>query len=578
MRLASALRDRFKEGYSLSDLRADFFSGLIVGLVALPLAMALAIAIDVPPHHGITTAIIAGFFVPLLGGSRFQVTGPTAAFLVILVPIVHQFGVAGLLVAGLMAGIMLVIMGLTGLGQLVYYIPYPVTTGFTSGIAVVITILQLKDFFGLSIESMPESFIGRALALGGALPGFSTTELSVGLTTLGLLLLFQSTKAAQWTLGWSRKIPAPLVVMVAMTLGTLWLRHLFPNFDVATLRSRFGYPTDDGFYVGIPQSLPSFTWPWNFDGPVGDHSQAMIFGSDWHSNFKLIEALMLPALSIAILGAIESLLSAVVADGLGKTRHDPNTELTALGIGNIISPLFGGIAAVGGLSRTATNIRYGARSPLSAMIHAIFILVIVLSLAPAMSYVPMASLAALLVVVAIHMFEVKQFKRILRSAPRSDKTILLTCFVLTIVFDMIVGVTTGIVIAALLFIKRMADFSSHELETPSLTDVTNDDPHFVVYRIAGPLFFGAAQKAITTLERVDRALHGVIFDFRDVPVMDITGMVALENCFETLKRRGQKIILRNLSQQPLDVIRESGWLHSAHKTEAGLEIKYQDSE
>src|SRR6266850_1045167 len=361
---AAAVRAVLAEGYSAADLRRDALAGLVVGIVALPLSMALAIAVGVPPQHGLYTAIVAGIVVPLLGGSRFQVTGPTAAFIVILSPILVRHGLAGLLVAGGMAGVLLLAMGLFRLGRLIQFIPHPITTGFTTGIATVIGVLQLKDLLGLRPARVPDHFLERVWSYVQARHTAQLSELSIGALTLAVLALLPRV---------TKRVPAPL-------------------------------------------------------------------------------------------------LASVVADALAGTKHDPDSELLALGVGNQLCPFFGGIACTGAIARTATGIRYGSRSPFATVIHALVVLAAVLALAPLISYLPMASLAALLVIVAWNMSEAKHFLHTVRVAPKSDVAVLLTCYALTVIFDMVVAVTAGMILAAFLFMRRMAEVASVQL-------VGEDHPH-----------------------------------------------------------------------------------------------------
>lgn len=544
MNLFYALREKIREGYSSSDFIADLMAGLVVGLVALPLGMALAVASGVLPQYGLYTVIIAGFSVALFGGSRLQVTGPTAAFVVILVPIVHKYGLSGLLVSGMMAGVILMALGFSKMGRLIEFIPHPVTTGFTSGIAVVIGTIQIKDFLGLKWTTQPETFIERLEAIATSLPTFSTNEVSVGLLTLSLLIVLQTPWVSKISRGWNRKIPAPLTALSIATLAAIYLNRYFPGFHVDTIATRFS--------DGIPQALPQLVIPWNLPGAGGEITT-------W--NLKSLENLVLPAFTIAILGAIESLLSAVVADGYAKTRHEPNTELIALGIGNIITPFFCGIPATGAIARTATNFRFGAKSPIAAMIHAAGVLIIVLLFAPYVSKIPMASLAALLILVAFNMAEVKGFRHILQVAPRSDVMVLVTCFFLTVIFDMVVGVTAGIILASVLFIRRMSSFTSIEFighAHENNPEIAKRLPkNVVLYSIDGPLFFGAAQRAVSTLDGIHGNIRAVIFDLTSVPILDISGLIALENCILALERKNKTSILLDVGEQPTSLIKKS---------------------
>jgi SulP family sulfate permease len=548
----SALREVFQEGYGGKELQADLLAGMVVAIIAIPLSMALAIASGVPPQMGLYTAILAGGTVALLGGSRFQVTGPTAAFVVILLPIVNRFGPAGLLLAGLMAGIILLFMGAMRLGHLIQFIPHPVTTGFTSGIAVVIATLQVKDFLGLHMGPLPDRYLERVEALISALPTVSPAECAVGLFTLFLLVTWPRV---------SKKIPAPLIALTAAAVAAVLAQKIFPGFDIATIGSRFSSVENGLVTHGIPQTAPVFHAPWTLPGPGGQPLPL---------TWDTLEALLPSAFAIAMLGAIESLLSAVVADGMGGTRHNPDAELLALGTGNLIAPFFGGIPATGAIARTAANIRFGARSPIAAMSHALFILLAVLTLAPLISYLPMASLAALLLVVAYNMSEIKHFKHILRVAPKSDVAVLLTCFGLTVMFDMVKGVSVGIVLAAFLFMRRMADLSTGRVLSSSPHEGTSQAPlpeGVLVYEIAGPLFFGAAEQAVRSLETVDKSVRVLVFMMGDVPAMDITGLVALESAVNDLIQNGQRAFFVGVRPQPTAVMRRSPTFTNPTKTQ-----------
>ncbi|MFO0838855.1 MAG: C4-dicarboxylic acid transporter DauA [Phycisphaerae bacterium] len=532
-----ALRMAFRRGYGLADFRADLLAGAVVGVVALPLSMALAIASGVPPQHGLYTAIVAGGLIALLGGSKVQVSGPTAAFVVILSPIAHQHGPGGLMVASMLAGIMLMLMGVWRLGRLIEYIPFPVTTGFTSGIAVVIATLQIRDFLGLSIKQMPDHFTERIAAIVMALPTIHSPDVAIGLTTLTLLLLVPKL---------SRRIPAPIIALPAAAILAALLARCAPGFEVATVQSRFG---------GIPQSAPMFMLPWMAAGADGAPIASAL-------NFDLFRNLLTAAFAIAMLGAIESLLSAVVADGMTGKKHDPDAELLAQGVGNLAAPFFGGFAATGAIARTATNIRYGARSPIAAITHAAFVLVAMLTLAPWLGYLPMAAMAALLLVVAWNMSEIKHFVHVLRVAPRNDVVVLLLCFGLTVVFDMVIAVTVGVILAALLFIQRMADISGTRLIAEGHPDLTEKlPPGVMLYQIAGPLFFGAAQKAMSALRTVGSGVHVVMLDLRDVPVMDATGLVNLESTLDRLHKARVFVVIAGVQDQPLHLMAKAGWKH-----------------
>jgi SulP family sulfate permease len=535
---AAALRAVLREGYSSSDLKSDVLAGIVVGVVALPLAMALAIGVGVAPQYGLYTAILAGFFVAALGGSRTQVTGPTAAFIVILAPIFTKFGMAGLLISGLLGGIILIAMGVLRLGRLIQFVPYPVTTGFTAGIATVIATLQLKDLFGLTMPSSPEHYVERVVVMFQARGTASGWELLIGLMTLGILLFFPRL---------TRRVPAPLVALMFAALISIALSHIIPGFHVATIASRFHTTVGQRVFDGIPQLPPLPLLPWLMPGPGGQ-----AFSLD----FEGFRALLSGALAVAMLGAIESLLSAVVADGMARTKHDPDAELIALGIGNLIVPFFGGIPATGAIARTATNIKAGARSPIAAMTHALTILAAVLALAPLLGYLPMASLAALLLLVAWNMSEAKHFVHTIRAAPKSDVAVLLTCYGLTVGFDMVIGVAVGMVLAAFLFMRRMAEVTQVRLADSSHPDLPGPITRDVeVYEISGPLFFGAAQKAMSALEIVAGQTKVVILLMNDVHAMDATGLVALESALESLRKHKCLALLSTVRTQPMGVLK-----------------------
>jgi SulP family sulfate permease len=497
----------------------------------------------VPPQHGLYTAIIAGAICALLGGTRCQVTGPTAAFVVILAPIVLKFGIGGLLVAGLMAGFILLAMGALKLGNLIQYIPHPVTTGFTAGIAVVIATIQLKDFFGLHMGS-PESYVDRWRMMWGARASFSPSELAVGVATLAMLIGIPRL---------TKRVPAPLIAMTLAAVGTAVAAHSYPQFHVETIGTRFSSVLNGHVVRGIPPLPPLPLLPWHMPGGGG---------APMHLSFGMIRALAGPAFAIAMLGAIESLLAAVVSDGMTGTRHDPNAELLALGVANVLCPLFGGIAATGALARTATNIRAGARSPVAATIHSAFVLACTVALAPLVAYLPMAALAALLILVAKNMAEARHFVHIIRVAPRSDAMVLLVCFSLTVLFDMVLAVSVGVVLAAMLFMRRMAELSETKLDVGTMAKLELPDG-VKLYEIAGPLFFGAAQRAMSVLDDIGGSKdkwrsQAVILFLGQVPAIDATGLVALETLIAKLKRDGHKTILAGLKPQVAEVLERAG--------------------
>ncbi|MBU0853244.1 MAG: C4-dicarboxylic acid transporter DauA, partial [Gammaproteobacteria bacterium] len=405
--LFAAWRQTLRSGYGVPALRGDVTAGLTVGIIAIPLAMALAIAVGVAPQHGLYTVLVAAPLIALTGGSRFNVSGPTAAFVVILLPITQQFGLGGLLLCTMLAGLILILLGLLRAGRLIAFVPYPVTLGFTAGIGIVIATLQLKDMLGLSLSEQPQHYVEQLSLLVSALPSAQWGDALVGLISLGVLIV------------WPRlvpKVPGHLIALVVGALAAMALESV--GLTVATLGERFSYVVDDVQYPGIPPFLPDFAWPWLLPGPDG---QPLVL------SFELFHQLLAPAFAIAMLGAIESLLCAVVADGMGGGNHDPNAELLGQGLGNLVAPLFGGITATAAIARTATNVRAGAFSPLAAIIHAGVVLVAILWLAPLFSYLPMAALAALLLMVAWNMSEAPHIVKTLRIAPRSDVLVLLTC-------------------------------------------------------------------------------------------------------------------------------------------------------
>ncbi len=540
----AALRAVLREGYHGADLRADVMAGLVVGVVALPLAMALGIAVGVAPQNGLYTSIVAGVLVAALGGSRLNVTGPTAAFIVILAPIYARFGMAGLLMSGLMGGCILIVMGLARLGQLIEFIPHPVTTGFTAGIGVVIATLQVKDVLGLHLARSPGSFFDRIAAMWEARGSASISELAIGSATLAMLILVPR---------WTKRVPAPLIAIPLAAVLAALLNHLWPAHPVATIASRFQATVGGHVFHGVPPLPPLPLLPWHAGGPGGGG-----LAITWQTLRELLSG----AFAVAMLGGIESLLSAVIADGLAGTRHDPDAELLALGIGNVVTPFLGGIPATGAIARTATNFRSGGRSPLASIVHALTVLVAVIVLAPLIGHLPMAALAALLLLVAWNMSDAKHFGHILRVAPRSDVLVLATCFVLTVVFDMVVAVSVGVVLAALLFMRRMAEITQTRLYDGrdgegrgAALEIPEDLRGTVgVYDIAGPLFFGAAQKAMASLGVTGSKLRALVIRLDRVPVMDATGLVALESAVASLTKRGCAVLLAGLQPQPAALV------------------------
>lgn len=539
--IATGLRDALRHGYSLADLRQDLLAGLTIGIVAVPLSMALAIATGVPPQHGLYTAIVAGAIIALTGGSRYSISGPTAAFVVILFPVVQQHGIGGLLLATLMAGIILIALGLSRMGALIQFVPYPVVLGFTAGIAVVIATLQVPDFLGLSSVETGEHFVENLSGIAGALNTINAAEMSIGAGTLALLLVWPRLRIP---------VPAPLAGLVLGALAAWAANHWLNGIAVDTIASRFTWEADGMSGQGIPPLAPSLVLPWQLPGPDG---QPLTL------DFALIRALMGPAFAIAMLAAIESLLCAVVADGLTRTRHDPNAELIGQGIGNVVAPFFGGITATAAIARTATNIRSGARSPIAGVIHALVVLLAVVGLAGLLGLVPMAALAALLFIVAWNMSEARLFVRTLRSAPPGDIAILLTCFGLTVLFDMVLAVAVGVGLASALFIRRMAMLTNARRLEPE-TDATAQalPPGVALYNVNGPLFFGAAEKAVSSLRVVDPAIRVVVIDMRGVPSMDGTALVAIQSLVEEMHHQRVGLIFTALRPRLIVKLRRAG--------------------
>lgn len=538
-RLGTGLLNAWKAGYGLGDLRHDILAGLTIGIVAVPLSMALAIATGVAPQHGLYTAIVAGIVISLTGGSRFSVSGPTAAFVVILLPIVQHYGLGGLLIATLMAGMILVGLGLARLGALIQFVPYPVVLGFTAGIAVVIATLQVPDFLGLEV-ARGEHFTDSLVNILAALPETHLAELAIGVITLAVLLLWPRLRTP---------VPAPLAGLVVGALAAYVANHWLGG-DIATIASRFEWSAEGESGVGIPPIAPSFALPWHMPNADGEPLAV---------NFELIRSLLGPAFAIAMLAAIESLLCAVVADGMTRTRHDPNAELIGLGLGNIAVPFFGGITATGALARTATNIRSGARSPIAAVVHALVVLLAVIALAGLLGLVPMTSLAALLFIIAWNMSEARMFVHTLRSSPAGDVAILAICFALTVLFDMVLAVSVGMGLAAALFIRRMTQVTQTTARPldrhPEVQDLP---PQVALYDINGPMFFGVAEKALSSLQIVDSNVRIVMVDMHGVPSIDGTALVALRRMVEEMHRQHVGLILVGLSPRQIVKLRRAG--------------------
>lgn len=534
LRPGHAIREAcLTEPYNGRRFSRDVMAGITVGIIAIPLAMALAIASGVAPQYGLYTAIIGGFVIALLGGSRFSISGPTAAFVVILFPVAREFGLGGLLIATLMAGILLVIMAVMRLGRLIEYIPEPVTLGFTAGIAVVIATLQVSDFFGLSGLASPEHYWERVVVLGESLPGLDPLSTLVALATLIIMIL------------WPRlKTPVP-PHLPAVVLGSLLALLLNLNgAEIDTIGSRFSYLLPDGTSgFGIPPVLPEFQWPWQRPGAEGEP-----IGLSW----GLLTALLPAAFAIAMLGAIESLLCAVVLDGMTGRRHSANSELLGQGIGNILAPFFGGITATAALARSAANVRAGAESPVAGMVHALVVLLALVSLASVLAYLPMPVMAALLLMVAWNMSEAPKAVRLLKTAPRSDILVFLTCFLLTVLLDMVIAITTGVLLAAVLFMREMAAMTR-------ITDITATDrvgkgsmpQGWRVYKINGPLFFAAAERIFGELAALSQDARGFILYMDGVTLLDAGGLSALNKLIEACREDGTEVVVADLQFQPL---------------------------
>ncbi len=486
----------------------NIIAGLIVGVVAIPLSMAFAIASGVSPQQGLYTAIIAAFIVGIFGGSRVQITGPTGAFIVILAGITAQHGIQGLQLATLLAGFILLFMGMIKLGSVIKYIPDPVIVGLTSGIGVIILVSEIKDFFGLSLHlPIDAKFYDKLFALIKEFPHLDMTTTALALSSLMLIWL---------TPKFFKRMPGPLVAMIVATL----IQSYFHFKTVATIGTTFG---------GIPSSLPSFHLPF----------------MDLTHTLSLIG----PAFTIAMLGAIESLLSATAADGMAKTKHHSNQELIAQGFANILAPLFGGFAATGAIVRTATNVRNGGNCPIAAIVHSVFLLFVILVLAPLATNIPLAALAAILFVVAYNMSDVPHFIYIVKHAPRNDVLVLLTTFLLTIFTNLVVAVNIGVIFAMLLFIRRMNQFitlekENHDTLNNELREKNLTIPDgVVIYSIQGPFFFGVVEKIERALATTHSDPEVIIFRLRNVPFMDMTGLQTFREIIEAFHCRGVQVYI-----------------------------------
>ncbi len=519
-KLFSVMKD-----YNKSKFLNDVIAGIIVAIIALPLSIALAIASGVSPEKGIHTAIIAGFMISLFGGSRVQIGGPTAAFVVIVVGIIAEFGLDGLILATIMAGIILVVMGLCNVGSLIKFIPSTITVGFTAGIAVTLFVQQLKDFLGLNIETVPSEFFARIGAYIDHIGTVNPYALLVGGIALLIMIIMPYL---------SQKIPGSLVAIIVTTVLVKLL-----NLDVATIGSVYGE---------LSAAFPTPKLP--------------------NVNLTLIKNLISPAFTIAILAAIESLLSCVVSDGMIGSRHKSNTELVAQGIGNICSGLFGGIPATGAIARTAANVKNGGRTPIAGMVHAVVLALIMVLLMPYASLIPMTTLSAVLIVVAYNMSGWREFIA-MRKAPKSDYSVLIITFVLTVCFDLVVAIEVGMVLAALLFMSRMANTTDvrkwqdyedgfDENDDPEAISLMKVPAKTVVYEITGPMFFGAADKFMGMLADSKKNNKVMILRMRGVPALDATAYKTLKDVYTQCKANNMTLIISHINQQPLSVLQKEG--------------------
>ena len=515
----------FKEGYTKEKFFADLSAGVIVGIVALPLAIAFAIASGVKPEAGLYTAIIAGLIVSVLGGSRVQIAGPTGAFIVIIYGVVQKYGFDGLAIATFMAGIILILMGVARLGTLLKFIPYPLIVGFTSGVAVIIFTSQIKDIFGLQIAELPADFISKWIVYFQNFSAVNYNALFVGGLSLLILLFWPRI---------SHKIPAPLVVIIVVTV----IVQVF-DIKVETIQSRFGEVPNT---IPAPQ-LPNITW-------------------------EKIMGVFSPAVTIALLGAIESLLSAVVADGMIRSRHRSNMELIAQGVANVFSPIFGGIPATGAIARTATNVKNGAKTPVAGIVHAIVLLLIMLFFGKWAALIPIPTLSAILLIVSYNMSEWRSFKKLLRS-PKSDIIILVVTFVLTVIVDLTVAIEVGVVLSALFFMRRMAEVSQVNAITKDIKDELDGKfeseqsdvkmPDGVeIFEVFGSLFFGAVEQFTESLRSVEKKPKYLILELQHLLSIDATGLRALEDLELKLKKQKTKFLISGLHKQPLFAMVQSG--------------------
>lgn len=525
-KLFSIIKHRKKE-LTVQQVKNDIIAGIIVAIIALPLSVALAIASGVTPEKGLVTAIIAGFLISLLGGSRVQIGGPTGAFVVIIYGIIAQYGLEGLLISTILAGVFMILMGAVKLGSVIKYIPYPTTTGFTSGIAVVLLSTQVKDFFGLKIDHVPSEFLDKWAAYFQHIKTIHLATTFVGLLSLLIIVLWPKV---------NKTIPGSLIALVVMTIGVKAL-----NIPVETIGSRFG-------------DLSS--------------SIKLINFSELNVSLSVVKELIRPAITIAFLASIESLLSAVVADGMIGKKHNSNMELIAQGVANIASALFGGIPATGAIARTAANVKNGGRTPIAGIVHAIMLLLIMLVFMPLANLIPMATLAAILVVVAYNMSEWRSFKGIFNST-KSDVTVLLVTFVLTILVDLVVAIEIGMVIAMFLFVKRMSENKlienvSHEMEIDFSESDDSEmrehiDSRIAIYEVNGPLFYGVVNTFLDILNELRSTTRILILRLKNVNSMDATALQALKQLEKRCKSQKILILYAEIKPQPQNVLCISGF-------------------
>ncbi|WP_283672384.1 SulP family inorganic anion transporter [Clostridium perfringens] len=524
-KLISLLDDK-ENGFSKEQFFKDLIAGIIVAIIALPLSIALGISSGVSPEKGLITAIIAGFIISLLGGSRVQIGGPTGAFVVIVFGIIQNHGVDGLIIATFMAGIILVLFGLLRFGSLIKYIPYPITVGFTSGIAVTLFSTQVKDFLGLSMTKTPSEFIPKWEAYISHMNTTNLYTLAIGLLALIILIFWPKI---------NKKIPGSLIALIVTTLVVF----IF-NLPVATIGSQFGK---------ISSNIPMPHIP--------------------NLNLNTLKALIGPAFTIALLGGIESLLSAVVSDGMIGDKHNSNAELIAQGIANMGSSLFGGIPATGAIARTAANVKNGGRTPISGIVHSITLLLIMLVFMPLAKFIPLTALSAILIIVSYNMSEWRTFKAILK-APKSDIAILLTTFFLTVLFDLVIAIGIGMVVSMCLFMRRVAtSIEVNELNESDCSDKSNIDTdmenlkvgeNVLVYDIRGHLFFGAVDTFMNTMKEINDDAKVLVLRMRHTKTLDVTGYKQIKNIALSCKSRNMTLIISELQEQPKKVMRLMGFI------------------